>query len=733
MGEAVPKGFHKMPDGSLMSDKDMGEYKKGGKVKKKKCPKGKRRSKKTGKCQVVKKKLKTIPERKGAFKPSGTTGTLTADSFGQFGSGGMAQEARIARLQNLVDTQSSNLSHSALQKHLVALGYKPVPEIERDQRYMGDVIDSTGARFAGAPGGNDENFVNGDPYSADRNRLRVQRQWENGQPITRGALRQALHEDAWEGENIAYAIRSDDNTHADEAFLSSYGHGQTFFDDIGRVDDLVAQRNRDPYDRENAYFDEEEDQEFGAGRHTNRERRQRPRSESSYGGRVGGSSVSSAGGPRGDSGGRAVDRERQQSGYGLSGGVPRGRTPRGVSQETLVRGPPFGAPQRTYARGRDEQPAPRRPTTQNIGLGPWAYGAESVSQPGEESEEGFSEIGTSVSGAEPARFGEGFRPLLDTGLATGGDIMAAGGRIGLDLASGAGGAVYDRLPSAQTTGEVITGGALDLAGGAGRAMYNRLPEGPNMDQFLNDASGLVQDQGDNLRGGMRQQPGSEVLGRIPPSRPRAPSTVVSSARGTEDYDSDPGSDIGTESATSSARGYRGGGGPQGGSEPDLATDFDRPFGPIAGDSDAGSATGSARGATEAGRYGSISVPATPLVRAERGRTDGAFSTEISTTQLRSGGAGPPSDASLTGGGQDQLRQSAQLENQERHLNPEGGRLLDQSLASNVSRFELDRSVEQPLTQRQIEHQAREREFLLRQGAGMEIDPQYSPPTPSELP
>ena len=80
-----------------------------------------------------------------------------------------------------------------------------------------------------------------------------------------------------------------------------------------------------------------------------------------------------------------------------------------------------------------------------------------------------------------------------------------------------------------------------------------------------------------------------------------------------------------------------------------------------------------------------------------------------------------------------MRQSAQLENQERHLNPEGGRLLDQSLASNVSRFELDRSVEQPLTQRQIEHQAREREFLLRQGAGMEIDPQYSPPTPSELP
>ena len=712
MGEAVPKGFHKMPDGSLMSDKDMGEYKKGGKVKKKKCPKGKRRSKKTGKCQVVKKKLKTIPERKGAFRPSGTTGTLTADSAGQFGSGGMAQEARIARLQNLVDTQSSNLSHSALQKHLVALGYRPVPEIERDQRYMGDVLDSVGAKFAGLPGGNEENLLNGDPYSADRNRLRVQKRWEAGQAISRGALRQALHEDAWEGENIAYAIRSDDNTHADEAFLSSYGHGQTFFDDIGRVDDLVAQRNRDPYDRENAYFDEEEDQEFGAGRHTNRERRQRPRSESSYGGRVGGSSVSSAGGPRGDSGGRAVDRERQQSGYGLSGGVPRGRTPRGVSQETLVRGPPFGQPQRTYARGRDEQPAPRR----NIGLGPWAYGAESVSQPGEESEEGFSEIGTSVSGAEPARFGEGFRPLLDTGLAAGADIMAAGGRIGLDLASGAGGAVYDRLPSAQTTGEVITGGALDLAGGAGRAMYNRLPEGPNMDQFLNDASGLVQDSGDNQRGGMRQQPGSEILGRVPPpSQPGPPSTVPSSPRGTEDYDS----------------------------EPDLATDFDRPFGPIAGDSDygseQGSATSSARGFTggpqsatgSARAYRGPASTTSSAREAARGRTDGAFSTEgpRATTQLRSGGAGPPSDTSQ----QDQLRQSAQLENQERHLNPEGGRLLDQSLASNVSRFELDRSVEQPLTQRQIEHQAREREFLLRQGAGMEIDPQYSPPTPSELP
>ena len=38
-----------------------------------------------------------------------------------------------------------------------------------------------------------------------------------------------------------------------------------------------------------------------------------------------------------------------------------------------------------------------------------------------------------------------------------------------------------------------------------------------MDQFLNDASGLVQDSGDNQRGGMRQQPGSEIMGRTPPA------------------------------------------------------------------------------------------------------------------------------------------------------------------------------------------------------------------------
>ena len=499
MGET----FHKMPDGSLMADKDMGEFKKGGKVKKKKCPKGKRRSKKTGKCQVYKKKLKSIPER----RPSGTTGTLTADSAGQFGSGGMAQEARIARLQNLVDTQSSNLSHSALQKHLVALGYRPVPEIERDQRYMGDVLDSVGAKFAGLPGGNEENLLNGDPYSADRNRLRVQKRWEAGQAISRGALRQALHEDAWEGENIVYAPRADDNTHADEAFLASYGHGQAFFDDMGMVDDLIAQRNRDPYDRENAYFDQEEDQEFGAGRHTNRERRRHLPSDSS--------SESSLGGPGGNSGGRNPRNPRDLQ--------------RTTSNQTIVRGAPFGNPTFQYNRGRDEQPGPP-PPDRNIGVGPWAYVHSGESfQGGDESVEGSQTedlgqsvrslteegtlVGSNISGAEPQRFGEQVYGGAQYAGGLAYDAGAVAGRLGLDIAGGAGGAVYDRLPSARNVGETVTGGALDLAGGMGRAMYNRLPEGPNMDQFLNDASGLVQDSGDNQRGGMRQQPGSEIMGR----------------------------------------------------------------------------------------------------------------------------------------------------------------------------------------------------------------------------
>ena len=44
MTQSIPEGYHKMPDGSIMADSDMAEYKKGGKVKRKKCPKGKRRS-----------------------------------------------------------------------------------------------------------------------------------------------------------------------------------------------------------------------------------------------------------------------------------------------------------------------------------------------------------------------------------------------------------------------------------------------------------------------------------------------------------------------------------------------------------------------------------------------------------------------------------------------------------------------------------------------------------------
>tara|TARA_R110000803_G_scaffold9659_2_gene30331 strand:- start:886 stop:2211 length:1326 start_codon:yes stop_codon:yes gene_type:complete len=240
---------------------------------------------------------------------------------------------------------------------------------------------------------------------------------------------------------------------------------------MGMVDDLIAQRNRDPTDRSNSYFDEEEDQEFGAGRHTNRERRRHLPSDSS--------SESSLGGPGGNSGGR----NPRDPGF---------RRERGSSQETLVRGVPFGNPSFQYNRGRDEQPGPP-PPDRNIGVGPWAYGNESVSQGssiqgssfqgGEESEEGTL-VGSNISGAEPQRFGE----------------QVYGG------AQYAGGLAYD-------AGAVAGRLGLDLAGGMGRAMYNRLPEGPNMDQFLNDASGLVQDSGDNQRGGMRQQPGSEIMGR----------------------------------------------------------------------------------------------------------------------------------------------------------------------------------------------------------------------------
>ena len=47
-----------------------------------------------------------------------------------------------------------------------------------------------------------------------------------------------------------------------------------------------------------------------------------------------------------------------------------------------------------------------------------------------------------------------------------------------------------------------------------RTPINRLPEGAGMGRFLNDASGLTSDEGDSLRGGIRQQPGREILGGI---------------------------------------------------------------------------------------------------------------------------------------------------------------------------------------------------------------------------
>ena len=126
------------------------EMKKGGKVKKKRCPKGKHRDKKTGKCKKKKSKGRRRRATRGLRPPAvpgrrGTTGTLTADKSGFFGSGPLANEARIARLQNLVDTQSSNLNHSALQKHLIAMGYKPVEHLQRDRHFLGEVQDTLGA------------------------------------------------------------------------------------------------------------------------------------------------------------------------------------------------------------------------------------------------------------------------------------------------------------------------------------------------------------------------------------------------------------------------------------------------------------------------------------------------------------------------------------------------------------------------------------------------------------
>ena len=86
-----------------MTECEYQSVKKGGKIKKKRCPKGSRRDKKSGKC-----KKKLVSRRR---RSAGPTGTLTADKGLEFGSGPLPMEARIARLQNLVDTQSYNLNH----------------------------------------------------------------------------------------------------------------------------------------------------------------------------------------------------------------------------------------------------------------------------------------------------------------------------------------------------------------------------------------------------------------------------------------------------------------------------------------------------------------------------------------------------------------------------------------------------------------------------------------------
>lgn len=501
-----------------MTDDQLEEFKKGGRVKgKKRCPKGSRRSK-SGRCIRQRSRLPTISER----RPSGSTGTLTADKALQFGSGKMAMEARIARLQNLVDTQSSNLNHSALQKHLVALGYKAVPEIQRDQRYLGNVLDSTGARFAGSIGGDEPNFVNGDPYSADRNRLRIQRRWEMGQNITRGEIRQALHDDAWEGENIPYAPRDDDNTYADEAFLGSYGAGQALYDDLGSVADIEFNRRgagrRAPTGGGGVSFAQERQRA-----RQQRQHRQQPR----YGG---GARTTRQYRDYGEE-----ETEPSSSGYSSSSGGSSGGGSEFSYQShpAVYRRPPFGQPTYQYGRGRIDEPQ-QNPTP----IGPWLgtperqpeilgeYGVEperseeeeEESEGETEGEEEFSDIGTSVSGREPERFGE--RAGQVAGQVAGAvgqgalNLAQVGGRMGLDLGAGAGQAIYDRLPSARDVGEVVIGGGIDLASGAGRAMYNRLPEGPDMGRFLNDASGLVSDWGDTIRGGMRQVPGREILGGL---------------------------------------------------------------------------------------------------------------------------------------------------------------------------------------------------------------------------
>ena len=488
-----------------MTDDQLEEFKKGGRVKgKKRCPKGSRRSK-SGRCEARKRsRLPTISERRPSSSlRSGSTGTLTADKALQFGSGKMAMEARIARLQNLVDTQSSNLNHSALQKHLVALGYKAVPELQRDQRYLGNVLDSTGARFAGSIGGDEPNFVNGDPHSADRNRLRIQRRWEMGQNITRGEIRQALHDDAWEGENIPYAPRDDDNTYADEAFLGSYGAGQALYDDLGTVADIEFNRRGGG-------------RPAGGGGVSFAEERQRARQQRQQPHFGGGARTTRAYRDYGES-------EPSSSGYSSSSGGSSSGGGSELSYQShpaVYRRPPFGEPTYQYGRGRIDEPDQNRTP-----FGPWLGTPER--QPEEEpalqpeeryEEEEFSDIGTSVSGREPDRFGE--RAGQVAGQVAGAigqgalNLAQVGGRMGLDLGAGAGQAIYDRLPSARDVGEVVIGGGIDLASGAGRAMYNRLPEGPDMGRFLNDASGLVSDWGDTIRGGMRQVPGREILGGL---------------------------------------------------------------------------------------------------------------------------------------------------------------------------------------------------------------------------
>ena len=211
-----------------MTECEYQSVKKGGKIKKKRCPKGSRRDKKSGKC-----KKKSVSRRR---RSAGPTGTLTADKGLEFGSGSLPMEARIARLQNLVDTQSSNLNHSSLQKHLVGLGYLPAQSWQRDRAYLGEIMESVGARFAGWPGEATDFGEN------DEHRMRIQERWERGDRIKRGDVREALHADAWGDDAPPYQRRPDANTWTDNAFLRSYGLGPPFHADYGTVADVRAFR-----------------------------------------------------------------------------------------------------------------------------------------------------------------------------------------------------------------------------------------------------------------------------------------------------------------------------------------------------------------------------------------------------------------------------------------------------------------------------------------------------------